>query len=383
MTQLDDLKLQIYDDPSVIAGAWMTLEATALGTVFQSYGWVSSWCRTAAGPMGEEPVIACWSDQNGPAIIWPMALTRWGGFRILTWLGQGYTNYNMGLYRDGIAGSIDAARLYMMETELARLVPRAVAFHLIDQPVVWNGFPNPHALLPHDPSANISYEMPLQVEPEALFRSALSKDTRRRLERLERRLNERAEVEYGWAQTHEQRLQNLSVFLRQKSTQFEDLGVADVFAHSAIQNFYSELYTEASGLPFESAYLKIGQEIVATSNGIQFQDRFYHLTLSMKLEHDQTHSPGRLLARHHIAHQCRTGTKNFDFGPGAGRHKLAWHPRAIAYFESYRSLGKRGMGVTILRRLIGNGRRRVWTAPWMQNELAKVRRAGARWSKRR
>lgn len=373
VTQAGSLQVKIYEEPSAIAGAWKALEATALGTVFQSYAWASAWCRTAAESMGEEPVIACWSDPVGAAVIWPMALTTWRGARILTWLGQGYTNYNMGLYRDGIAVGIDAARLQTMEADLRRLVPQAVAFHLIDQPAVWNGCLNPHAMLPHVPSANISYEMRLQKDPEALFKSALSSDTRRRLGRLERRLKEKASVEFGRAETREQRLQCLSVFVQQKAAQLKELGVRDVFAPPAIRNFYGELFTETSGASFDCAYLKAGEEFLATSNGMRFQDRFYHLTLSMKFERDGAQSPGRLLSRHIIAQQCRLGTAIFDFGPGTGRHKLAWHPEPIAYFETYRSLAARGVGVTALRRLMSSGRRHALTSRWFQKGVAKLK----------
>lgn len=365
-----DLQLEIHSDPAAIADAWRSLEITGIGTLFQSYAWVSAWCRTAAKAYGEDPVIAVWYKTDGQAaIIWPLAASLGHASRVLTWLGQGHSGYNMGLYDRDYAGAIDASFLNKLIAGIASQLPEAVAFHLIDQPEAWNGYRNPFFLLPHQPSANVSFEMTLQEDPNQLFRTALSSDTRRRLERLERRLKEAHTVAFGLASTREERLEMLSVFLRQKSAQFEKMGGADVFSHPSIQSFYRELFTEQRGASFESAYIKTGGEIVATSNGMKFQDRFYHLTLSMSMQADENLSPGRLLSREHIAHQCRQETAIFDFGPGSGRHKQAWHPRPIAYFESNLPLRRSGTANTAFRRAKARAKYLVLSSATMQKAI--------------
>jgi CelD/BcsL family acetyltransferase involved in cellulose biosynthesis len=368
------LRLEILADPPAIEKEWRALEAAAFGTLFQSYAWVSAWCKTAARAHGEEPAIAVWFDEDkSVAMIWPMAVASWRGARVLTWMGQGYTNYNMGLFRHDVAEVIDAASLRKLIADLSGRLPRVSALHLIDQPVLWNGRRNPFAELPNQPSINVSFEMDLQKDPQALFRSALSSDTRRRLERLERRLKETENVEFGWASTEEQRLTLLATFLQQKAAQFAKIGVADVFSDPSIQAFYRELYLEKTGAAFESAYVRVGGEIVATSNGMKFQDRFYHLTLSMSLEADDNLSPGRLLSREHVARQCREETAVFDFGPGGGRHKSAWHPRPLAYFETYMPLRRMGAPLTLLRRTISHCRNEVLSSPRMQIAIRRMK----------
>ena len=373
---MGSLRLEIHNDPCAIAGAWHALEGTGFGTLFQSYAWVSTWCRTAARDLGEEPVFPIWyKDDGSAAIIWPMAITTWRGSRVLTWLGQGYTNYNMGLYHSDIAGEIDAGFMRQAVAEIGARLPAVSALHLTDQPLAWNGQPNPFAKLPHQPSANVSFEMTLQEDPNALIRSALSNSTRRSLERLERRLKERGVAEFGIAEGLEQRQEVFSAFMRQRAAQFEKMNVANHFSHPAIRAFYKELFMQQSGAPFESAFLKFGGKIVATSNGMKFQDRFYHLTLSMSLEGGESLSPGRLLSREQVAHQCRQKIAVFDFGPGTGRHKEAWHPRPLAYMETYLPLRRSGAVITVLRSATARGNAMILSSPSMQRAISAMKKA--------
>ena len=374
-------RLELHDNPMQLEGIWRSFEETAFCTLFQSYAWLSPWCRTAALAHGQQPVIAVWLDDDGsPAIIWPMALSARHASRTLTWLGQGHSSYNMGLYRSDVVETLDADALRRMLDELASQLPGVRALHLIDQPVEWNGRRNPFARLPQTPSTNVGFEIPLKTDPKEFLKSALSRDTRRRLERMERRLTEKNAVEFGLADTEKQRLEMFSIFLRQRAAQFEQLGESNVFSPPAMHDFYRELYTQKS---FESAYLKVGDQVVATSNGMKFQDRFYHLTLSMSLnfESDIQISPGRLLSREHIGRQCREGTAMFDFGPGRGIHKSAWHPREIAFIQTHLPLRPIGTPMTILRRTIAQCRYEILSSPSLQ-PLIRSSKERERWLRR-
>src|SRR5690348_3779431 len=55
-------KLELYRTPECIAEEWRTFERTAVGTPFQSYSWVSAWCRNVAEAAGEEPLILAGRD---------------------------------------------------------------------------------------------------------------------------------------------------------------------------------------------------------------------------------------------------------------------------------------------------------------------------------
>lgn len=373
------LRLQIYSDPTEIADAWQAFEKTAFATVFQSYAWVASWCHAAARATGEDPILAVWYDEDQTiALIWPMAISTRHTSRVLTWLGQGYTNYNAGLYRRDLVDDIDAVWLRQLVDDLAAALPKVPAMHLIDQPCVWNGQQNPLTRLPHQPSANVSFEMPLCANPADVYKSALSSDTRRRLERLDRRLREEHVVEFGIADAQAERLAVFSTFMSQKAAQFEQLGVANVFAATPVTNFYRELFTQRYGGAFEAGYLKVDGEIVATSNGIKFQDRFYHLTLSMAQDGDDKLSPGRLLSREHIGQQCRDGISMFDFGPGSGRHKLAWHPASLAYFETYLPLRSTATLSTALTGAVARCRAAALQSPVMQSAFRRLKESKRR-----
>jgi CelD/BcsL family acetyltransferase involved in cellulose biosynthesis len=302
-----------------------------------------------------------------------MAISGPSGSRVLTWLAQGYTNYNMGLYRPYLAQRLDAPALNRMIEQLSQSIPSATALQLVDQPSAWNGRPNPFVLLPQQPSANVAFEMPLMRDPDELIRKTLSRDTRRRLERHERRLHEMHQAEFAVAQTRDMRLETLSAFLKQRAAQFARMGVPNIFSDPAVEDFYRILFTEETGGHFENAYLKIDGEIIATSNGMRFQDRFYHLTLSMKLDVLENLSPGRLLSREHIARQCRDGVAMFDFGPGGGMHKSTWHPNELSYFETYLPLRRSAIPLALFRRTLARCRYAVLSSPAIQRAIKRAK----------
>jgi len=369
------LSLSFCTDPAHIADQWLAFESEAHATLFQSYKWVSAWCRTSAMACGEQPLIVTGHDANGRlALIWPMAIVQRLGTCVLTWLGQDCSSYNFGLYRRDTIDQIGEAEIRAIFSQITRHRPEIGAIQFLNQPFEWNGVINPLARLPSYPAASRAYALNLRPDFDSLYASIFSARNRSTLRRKERNLVKTGDRKIALAETEAQRLELLETFLRQKAVQFQNQGKSNIFADPRMQMFYRELARDSGdGAPFEYAYLSVGDTVAATFNGMRFQDRFYFLTTSMDLGELKRWSPGIILMREHVAHHCRQGTAVFDLGPGQGDHKDAWHGYEVPLFETHLSLSARGWATTVLSRTKSQSKLAIKRSPILWKTARSVR----------
>ena len=342
--------LSFCSDPAQISDQWLSFEKSADPTVFQSYKWALTWCRTSAAAFGERPLIVTGYDAAGRlALIWPMAIVQKFGACVLSWLCQDRSNYNFGLYRRDIIDQIGESEIRAILTQIARHRPEISAINFLKQPFEWNGVKNPLAQLPLFPSTVRAYALNLSPDFDSLYASTFGGRSRSSLRRKERNLAKIGDLKIALAETEAQRLELFETFLRQKAVQLQNRGMLNLFADPRMQMFYRELARDAEGgAPFEYAYLSVGDRVAATFNGMQFRNRFYFLTASMDLGEVRRWSPGFILMRERVAHHCRQRTAIFDLGPGEGDHKAAWDGYEVPLFDTYLSLSPRGWASTVL-----------------------------------
>ncbi len=372
------LKLELHGELAPLAEEWRAFEQTASATLFQSYAWLDAWVRTAAAMSQERPFIILGRDDGGtPRFIWPMAIRRAHGIRVLGWLGQDHGNYAMGLSDPAFAARSTADDIRRLLARISARFPDLALAHFRNQPETWDGVANPFAALPRQPSPNSGFAVPLEADFEAVYTARLRSRARASLRRKERRLAEVGLVEIGVAETAEDRLAILEVYLRQKARQFRERGIANVFAEPAIQNFYRAL-ARARGLGahgFENRYLTVGGDIVATLSGVEFAGRFYGLTNSLAAGDLRRWSPGLILLREHIRTCCLRGTRVYDMGIGSGRHKDTWKPEPIPLFESCIPLRARGWPAALAVGARTSAKRIVKNNPHLWSAAQSVRRA--------
>ncbi len=275
---------------------------------------------------GEQPLILTGHDADGRlALIWPMAIIRSSGTCVLTWLGQRFSNYNCGLYRRDIVDQIGRPEILAILGQITRSWPEIDAIRFLNQPYEWNGIINPLAWLPSISAPHRYYALDLSPDFDSLYASKFSSRSRSKLRRYERRLAEKGHLKIAIAEKEVQRLDLFETFLRQKSVQLTDKGEPNAFADMRTQIFYRELMRDlGDGPPLEFSYIGIDESVLATFNGMQFQNRFYFLNTSMGLGELQRWSPGFFLLRENVANHCRRRTPVFDFCPGEYRCKTDW-----------------------------------------------------------
>jgi CelD/BcsL family acetyltransferase involved in cellulose biosynthesis len=346
-TRLGSISLAITSDLPGLKDLWETMQAAVPCTAAQTYDWAQAWTQHVLDPEGRTAVIVVGYGATGaPFFLWPFEMGVESGVRVLKWLSQDHANYNMGLFAPEAAQGLAAADISRLLREAARQVGASAAI-LDAQPFTWDGILNPFAELSHQRSPNSGYAVKLGNFAE-LYETRFSKRSRGTLDRKERKLQELGRLDYGWAETHDEKIALLETFFTQKTQQFAAMGVTDIFdAHA--RAFYRALALLERDDPsrLRLGYIKLDGNVLATFSGTVCHDRM-SVALSSLTEADaQRQSPGALLLRHQIEEASNAGLAFYDLGVGRARHKDEWCDVVQPLFDSFIAFTPQGLVLTV------------------------------------
>jgi len=347
-TSLGTISLRITSEPESLKSLWEALQAVAPCTAAQTYGWALAWSRNVLGPEGRAPVIVVGYGPGGaPVFLWAFEMGTKFGLQVLKWLGQDHANYNMGLFTPEAACDLTGPDMSRLLREAGRQVGAAAAI-LESQPFAWDGIPNPFATLPHKPAPNSAYAIKMG-DFAKLYESRFSRRSRGTLERKERKLLDLGRLDYGWAETREERIELLDTFFAQKARQFAAMGVKNIFDGHA-RDFYRDLALLDDDNPsrLRLGYVKLNGQVLATFSGTICHDRLAVALSSLAGGDAQRQSPGALLLRHQIEEASNADLAYYDLGVGQARHKDEWCDVVYKLFDSFIAFKTQGLFLTLL-----------------------------------
>lgn len=342
------LSIDLHDDIAAIAPFWDEIAATgARASVFQSFGWLSSWSRTAAAISGETPLVVTARCAEGRLrLLLPLGLEHAGGVTVAGFLGQSHANYGMALVDPALAPGLSRSVVRHLFHAIARDTPIA-AVCLDRQPATWLGRPNPFALAGGLVSANDSHVLTLRTPFDDLYAARFSARTRSTLRRKARKVSSLGGYRMSDARDAAQRLDWTSRFLEAKSRQLRNGGIADLFGDPALIAFYRSLAAlpETAAPRVGISALEAGGEVGAIALTIDDGDRRYLLNTALVSDGLREWSPGLLLLTDCIASAATAGLTHYDFGPGAATYKSAWAPDVVPLMTTILPLRATGLPV--------------------------------------
>lgn len=347
-TGLGPISLEITSDLASLKDLWETLQATAPCTSAQTYDWAQAWTKQVLVPEGGAPVIVVGYGEDGAALfLWPFEIATKYGAGVLKWLGQDHANYNMGLFTPEASQGLVAEDISNILRIAASDVGAAAA--VFDaQPITWDGVDNPFAQLSHQRSPNSGYAIKLGDFKE-LYEELFSKRSRSTLDRKGRRLADLGTVEFGWAETPDEKQTVLEEFFAQKAQQFAAMGVTNMFdAHA--RAFYGDVARLEGDNPsrLRLGYVKLNGDVLAIFIVTVCHGRMIVALSSIADGETQRQSPGGLLLRHQIAEACEEGLAYYDLGVGKARHKDEWSTDVQALFDSFIAFKPQGQLLTLV-----------------------------------
>ncbi|GAB4238754.1 MAG: GNAT family N-acetyltransferase [Methyloligellaceae bacterium] len=379
-TSAGRISLTIHRSHAPAATFWKALQAspTVSLTHAQCYESARAWYEHVSPSRGAEPLIVAGRYENGkPQFLLPFEVGSRFGLRTLTWVGQDLANYNMGLFEKSFAEQISGADMRILLKSVCEEGGGFALAELRNQPLVWDGIPNPLVRLDHQQAANSGYATLLDADFETFYRNRFSGRTRNSLRRKERKLADMGELQYARAAGEAECLSILGEFLRQKAAWFRRNGIPDVFSVPEYRAYFEQLALLPEGTPgrLELGYLRVGERIAATYNGSVVNGRFHLLLSSIEGGEMGRWSPGIILLRHQIKEMCLRGCHRYDMGTGLAQHKSEWADEENKLFDTLLAFNAAGHAMKIPLRAAGSAKRFIKSRPALWSMATKVRQA--------
>ena len=342
-------QLSIYEDFAAVEAEWRAFEQYADCTVFQSFGWLSTWARQVGARRGTQPLIVIGRDAaGGMRFLLPLAIEVRGIARRLTWFGSDLCDYNAPLLAPDFTSRGGGAQFMAAWRDIVERLhshPRW-NYDLIDFEKMLETVgaqPNPMLQLGVSVHSSRAYQTRLAGDWDAYYNAKRSSSTRRRDRTKRNRLADFGEVQFVTAVEADEVRDSLATLMAQKSRSFADMGVANIFARPGYPEFYRTFATAPETRQFAHvSRLDIGSSAAAVNFGLIFRDCYYHILAS----HTESEA-GRFgprfahlhdLLRYAIARGCHT----FDFTIGDERYKRDWCEIEIALYDHVAVASLRG-----------------------------------------
>jgi CelD/BcsL family acetyltransferase involved in cellulose biosynthesis len=364
-------RVEIYRDMSAAEPCWRRLESGAtFSTPYQRFDLLTAWQRHVGAANGVTAFIVAAFDHAGePLFLWPLGRTKTGALDLVRFLGSKHANFNMGLWRRDSLAAIGARDLHDVFAHVAADGVDLVA--LFSQPFYWEGVTNPFALLPHQPSVDVSAQLTFERPDKEAIKGVLSASMRSRLRGKERKLQSLGGYRYLQAASAEDIDRLLEQFFAIKSSHMAAQGLSNVFAETGVADFLREACHRKlpDGRPLiEIHALEGGGEVLALFGTICDDYRFSSMFNTYTLGTNARHSPGLILLGHMVNESAGRGVRSFDIGVGRADYKSFFCRAPEPLFDSFLPLSARGRIAALpyrtmfaTRRLI-KGNRMLWSA---------------------
>ena len=360
--------ITIASDIAAVEADWRALEAQALVTPYQAYGWVRSFVETvgAAERMVFRHVVMRDASDTALAIL-PLVITRRNGIRFAEFIGGKHANYHMGLYEPGFAATLDAEATRLMLDEIGSRIGGLDAFIFVNQPTQWQGIANPLAALAAGPSPSGAYKLALVGgDCDGSLRRSMSSHAHKKLKNKRNRFAEFGPSGIVRAREPTEINRVIDAFLKQKAARFRMMGVPDPFASPAVRDFLARAaQPNGSRAPILELYsLDVAGLSVATYVGAVQGDRFSGMATSFDMESEVARtSPGEILLVDLIKLKCREGITVFDLGVGEARYKTTICNERDDLVDSFLPLTARGHAFAGVARAKRWAKRRIKASP--------------------
>jgi len=323
---------------------WRGLEnARQLFSPYQRFDFLETWQRQVGAREGFQPfIVIAYDAEHRPLLLLPLALQHSCGIRTASFMGGKHATFNMALWDRDFAAAATAADLDALISAI-RGRSAADVLALSQQPLRWQDFPNPFALLPHQSSAN---DCPLlTIAPDAAPATLISNSFRRRLKGKERKLQALPGYRYHVAVNDAEIGRLLDWFFRIKPMRMAEQKLPNVFAEPGVEDFVRGACMAPlsdGGRVIDIHALECDDEVIAIFAGVADGHRFSMMFNTYTMSGNSRYSPGLILMRNIIDRYAGQGYRALDLGIGSDDYKRLFCKSDEPIFDSFIPLSLRG-----------------------------------------
>ena len=370
-------RVEVHRDPSTVLEIWQKLEEDARVSPYQTRAWLLPWLETRGKASAVSPFVVVAYDRLSRVLaLLPLGLWCQRGLTIVGFLGGRDSNFNLGLFRPGIAWN-RAAVLDLLRRATVAAGVKVDLFVFRNQPHSWDNEPNPMASLPRQPSPSFAYKVTLTRDPDEHFKRHLSRDARKKRRQKTGYLNARGPTEHRMARSPAEAQAILDAFVAQRIARSTTLGLSTVDLPNQRQFLERASLAAGQAAAVELHALYCGDRILATFGGAAHQNRFCGMVMSFDQDPELLRtSPGEILLASLIETKCREGIAVFDLGIGEARYKTTYTPDPEILFDSVVALSSRGKLFAAVEKLRLQAKRSIKQSAWAWKVVQTMRRTG-------
>ena len=377
------LRLDVYEKLDAIEHEWRAFERHADCTVFQSFGWLSTWQRHIGAPSAVQPAIVVGRKPDGAVLfLIPLAVQPAGPVRALTWLGTRLNDYNAPLLAPDFAHLVTADGFMPVWRDiLQRLRPRLQfdIIELVKMPATVGAQPNPMLALPVTLNPSGAYATSLAASWDDFYAAKRSSSTRRRDRTKRKRLAEFGTVRLVTADSIDDIRVTLDILAAQKARAFSRMGVTNLFARAGHKAFYRDLATgEQTRNLVHISRLDVGQRAAAVNLGLTFGDRYYHLLASYDDGEVSRFGPGAAHLHDVMRYAIEHGYRVFDFTIGDEPYKRDWCDGVVPLYDHIAPATWRGRAIYLPLIALHRLKRQIKQNPLLWHVYSSARSIASR-----
>jgi CelD/BcsL family acetyltransferase involved in cellulose biosynthesis len=355
---------------------WAELESRANATPYQGFAFLEAWVATIGRARRIAPLIIVARDASGrPDALLPFASRRIGPLHIGEFLGGKDSNFNMGLFRPGLAVENETL-VELLRRAAAMARPRLDGFLCLNQPSDWQGAFNPMITADCQASPSFAHKTTLGNNFSTWFDEHYSRSAHKKVRKKEQRLNEAGPVRHVIAQDAASEREILAEYAAQKEARMRELGLLGAWHRDQTSAFLARASRALSDGPLELHALYCGDRVVATFGGMARDDRFCGMLISYDPDPQFARcSPGEILLNEIVRDLIARRFAAFDLGVGEARYKAHCCEEEQLLFDSFiaTSPGGRLIGVGLLAKQ--RVKRYVKQSPRIWGLVERLRRA--------
>ena len=347
---MNEWSLKIYrnfDDE--LESKWKSLEKKCNNYfIFQCYDWLFHWQQTIGCKYFINPFIIAVSHRDTVVALYPLALRRILGAKILEFMGGEQSDYNVPIIADDYLSTKNMLTIWHIvkvvlpdhHIKLFLRIPQLIVKEENNLCSIWKM---------RKVSSAYSSTLPQSMK---VLRDKIPKKIISDSRRQTRRLSEQGKLSFFVAKTDSEYKRLIRPMLEQKRTRYQQTGVRDILAEQAVQNFYEKIVIKPeSTFQIHLSALMLDEKVLATHWGGVHNGRFYFLMPSYANQWGK-YSPGRLLLVKLIEWSIDNHIETFDFTIGSEDYKKSYCDQEVGIYDHVKLVSPIGMPYLLVRGMI-------------------------------
>lgn len=309
-------------DIAAFASIWPALSENAAGHAFQRRDHLEIWLETIGAGLHVRPVFISVTNRSGaPVMMLPLGVTKIHGVKVLGFLDGGVADYNAPVLFPA-AEKLEHSDVIQIWKTICRAAKPFDVARLEKMPEHAGRIANPLFNLSQYRWKYSGHALGLQGSGALTSQRELKESRRKR-----RRITALGGLSFGIAESEDEIASIYEIFVRQKSRRYRETLGHDGFDVPGQKAYYLALTERLPGA--QLAYLRCGEEIIATAWSLIAGNRLYYLMAGYEDGKWRTHSPGWLLLEELVNWSLKNGIEIFDFGIGDEAYKKKWQEHEL------------------------------------------------------